>query len=251
MTHLSKLETMSNPDELTSRGGFTAGERALLDSWDHRNAATPSDDEFEHRLLEAYEAAELVPLHELEAEDRAICAEIAVAAEAEAAREAAEFREITEQHEAQLHRLALRLSGDREAAKDLAQETLTRAWSRFGQFKQGSNARAWLATILTRLFYDGLKHARVMDRAEPVLKAMTSAESDVAVCGIPDTQLWAAVKALDPELRGVVERCYVQDMSYKAIADELNVPIGTIGTRLRRARERLKLLLNTAGFAER
>ena len=52
------------------------------------------------------------------------------------------------------------------------------------------------------------------------------------------------------DLRAFVRRCYIQDMSYKAIADELNVPVGTIGTRLRRARERLKLLLNTAGFAE-
>ena len=199
-------------------------------------------------------AADHVPLHELEAADQAIRAQIIAVAEAEAGYELEyelEFRKVIEQHEAHLRRLALRLSGDPETAKDLAQETLTRAWSRFEQFKPGTNARAWLATILTRLFYDELKHARVIHRAEPELKALGSVEHDVENSGIPDTQLWAAVKALEPDLRGVVERCYIQDMSYKAIADELNVPIGTIGTRLKRARERLKLLLNTAGFAGR
>lgn len=248
MTHLS-----SSADELAARAGFTAGEQALLEAWDRRNAAVQPDDGFEHRLLVAYQAADHVPLHELEADDQAICAQIIAAAEAEAGYELEyelEFRKITEQHEAHLRRLALRLSGDRETAKDLAQETLTRAWSRFAQFKQGTNARAWLATILTRLFYDELKHARVINRAEPELKTLKSVECDTAIPGIPDTQLWAAVKALEPDLRGVVERCYIQDMSYKAIADELNVPVGTIGTRLKRARERLKLLLTTAGFAE-
>ena len=244
MMHLS-----GSAHELATRTGFTAGEQALLEAWDRRNAAVQPDDGFEHRLLAAYEAADHLPLHELEADDEAICAQIIAAVEEEAAYER-EFRKIAEQHEAHLRRLALRLSGDPETAKDLVQETLTRAWSRFGQFKQGTNARAWLATILTRLFYDELKHARVINRAEPELKTLKSVEDEPENSGIPDTWLWAAVKALEPDLRGVVERCYIQDMSYKAIADELNVPVGTIGTRLKRARERLKLLLNTAGFAE-
>lgn len=244
MTHLS-----GSANELAPRAGFTAGEQALLEAWDRRNAPVQPDDGFARRLLAAYEAADHVPLYELEADDQAICAQIIAVAEEEARYEL-EFHKITEQHEAHLRRLALRLSGDAETAKDLAQETLTRAWSRFEQFKQGTNARAWLATILTRLFYDELKHARVIHRAEPELQTLRSVEHDTEISGIPDTQLWAAVKALEPDLRGVVERCYIQDMSYKAIADELNVPVGTIGTRLKRARERLKLLLNTAGFAE-
>lgn len=244
MTHPS-----GSADELAARAGFTAGEQALLEAWNRRNAAIEPDDGFEHRLLAAYEAADHVPLHELEADDQAICAQILAAAEDEAGYELA-FRQITEQHEAYLRRLALRLSGDPETAKDLAQETLTRAWSRFEQFEQGTNARAWLATILTRLFYDELKHAHVIKRAEPELEALQSVEHDPEIPGIPDTQLWAAVKALEPDLRGVVERCYIQDMSYKAIADELNVPVGTIGTRLKRARERLRQLLDAAGFAK-
>src|SRR5262249_7213994 len=123
-------------------------------------------------------------------------------------------------------------------------ETLARAWSRFGQFEHGSNARAWLVTILMRLFYDQLKHARVISKAEPELRALEPAECAAAPRHVSDAQLWAAVNALEPELRSVVERCYLHDMTYKAIAEELHLPIGTIGTRLRRARERLKLLLD-------
>lgn len=239
-------------DEIAPRAGFTACEQAMLEAWDRRNTAVQLDDGFVHRLLAAHEAADHVPLFELEADDQEICAQILAAAEQESGYELEyelAFRKITEQHEAHLRRLALRLSGDPETAKDLAQETLTRAWSRFEQFHQGTNARAWLATILTRLFYDELKHARVIHRAEPELQTLKSVEHDTEIPGIPDAQLWAAVQALEPDLRGVVERCYIQDMSYKAIADELNLPIGTIGTRLKRARERLKLLLSTAGFA--
>lgn len=248
MTHL-----FSSADELAVRAGFTAGEQALLEAWDRCNTAVQPDGGFEHRLLAAYKAADHVPLHDLEADDQAICAQIIAAAEEQAELELEyelEFRKITERHEAHIRRLALRLSGDLETAKDLVQETLTRAWSRFEQFKQGTNARAWLATILTRLFYDELKHARVINRAEPELKTLNSVDHDTEFPGIPHTQLWAAVEALEPDLRGVVERCYIQDMSYKAISDELNVPVGTIGTRLKRARERLKRLLSTAGFAE-
>jgi RNA polymerase sigma-70 factor, ECF subfamily len=250
MTYVTKPETVSSADEFARCVGFNPDEQALLDAWDRRNVPDPLDERFAQRLRAAYAAAEHTPLRALEADDEAICAQMLAAAEAEADAELDEFREITQQHEPHLRRLALRLSGDREVAQDLAQETLTRAWSRFGQFKHGTNARAWLATILTRLFYDGVKHARVIRRAEPELRTLESAEYNAAIPSIADAQLWAAVMALEPDLRSVVERCYVQDMSYKAIADELNVPIGTIGTRLRRARERLRLLLSAPELAK-
>jgi RNA polymerase sigma-70 factor, ECF subfamily len=248
MTYPSKPETAGSTEEFALRVGFNADERAQLEAWDRHNAPRPLDESFAQRLVAIYETADHVPRHQLEVNDEKICAEMIAAAEAEAAKDLDEFREITEQHEEHLRRLALRLSGDREAAQDLLQETLTRAWSRFAQFRHGTNARAWLVTILTRLFYDGLKHARVISKAEPELMTLRSVAHD-AVPRIAGPQLWAAVKSLEPDLRSVVERCYIEDMSYKAIADELKVPIGTIGTRLRRARERLKLLLSTADFA--
>jgi RNA polymerase sigma-70 factor (ECF subfamily) len=224
------------------RAEFSSRHQALLDAWDRDNRPSHITDAFVEQLLAAYDAAEHPSIHELEAADEALCAEMAAAAEAESKGDAGEFREITAQHEAHLYRMALRLSGDREAAKDLAQETLTRAWSRFGQFERGTNARAWLVTILTRLYLDGAKHARVVSRAEPALDAAARVDDD-ALPSIADRELWAAVDALEPELRGLVVRCYLQQKSYKAIADELQLPIGTIGTRLMRARARLRTLL--------
>src|SRR5678815_3744859 len=77
-----------------------------------------------------------------------------------------------DEHRAHLSRTALRLSGDSETARDLVQETLARAWASFVQFTPGSNARAWLVTILMRLFYDHLKHARVISKAEPEILSL-------------------------------------------------------------------------------
>ena len=252
MTHLSSSGIITSDEEFSLRVGFDGREQALLEAWDQRTVPSHLGDAFERRLLAAYEAAIPFSLRSLEDGDDATCALMSAAAsvEVEALRDVEEFNEIVEQHEAHLHRIALRLSGDSEIAKDLAQETLVRAWSRFGQFEHGSNARAWLVTILMRLFYDHLKHARVISKAEPDLRALEPAACDLQPPRVPDAQLWAAVDHLEPDLRSVVERCYIRGMSYKAIAEELRLPIGTIGTRLRRARERLKLLLAAIDLGE-
>lgn len=248
-------ETAAGPaghDEARSavRAEFSSREQALLDAWDRDHQPSHITDAFVEQLLAAYEASDHPPIHELEAADEALCVEMAAAAEAESRGDAGEFRELAAQHETHLYRMALRLSGDRETAKDLAQETLTRAWSRFGQFESGTNARAWLVTILTRVYLDGAKHARVVSRAEPALDAAARTDGD-AVPGIADRELWAAVDALEPDLRSVVVCCYLQQKSYKAIADELRLPIGTIGTRLMRARARLRTLLDVRDADDR
>lgn len=155
------------------------------------------------------------------------------------------FDEIAARHKEYLQRTAVRLSGDKEVASDLVQETLLRALLRFDKFEQGTNARAWLATILTRLYLDQVKHERVVTRAKPKLVTSELVRSDIDMTNSSnsDEALWAAVEALEPDLRQVVECCYVQGMSYKEIADKLELAIGTVGTRLQRARQRLKELL--------
>jgi RNA polymerase sigma-70 factor, ECF subfamily len=225
---------------------FTSREQDLLAAWDQRSLPHDIGEECEQRMLAAYDAMIDVPLRDLEADDQAVLRRMAAECAVEAQGVANCFRQIARQHEAYLRRIALRLSGDRETAKDLVQETLVRALLHFDQFEQGTNARGWLVTILTRLYYDMLKHARVISRAEEDLVTLSTVECDMEAASIPDSQLWAAVEALEPDLRGVVERCYVHEMSYKAIADELHLPVGTIGTRLRRARERLRALLNAS-----
>lgn len=156
-----------------------------------------------------------------------------------------EFREIVQAHEAYLHAVAVRLSGDRELAKDLVQETLARALLHFNQFQPGTNIRAWLTTILSRLFLDQLKHEKVITKAgqQLVTLEVVVRDIDMTIPGVSDAALWEAVEALESDLRTIVELRYVQQLSYKEIADRLQLRVGTVGTRLMRAHEQLKQLL--------
>jgi RNA polymerase sigma-70 factor (ECF subfamily) len=142
------------------------------------------------------------------------------------------FGEIAELHREMLYRVALRLSGNRATADDLVQEALLRARLRFDRFQPGTNAGTWLATILTNLFLDQIKHEKVIRKAEPELVALAA-----------DADLYEAIGALEPELRKVIELCYLQQMRYREVAATLNLPVGTIGTRLMRARARLREFL--------
>ena len=159
-------------------------------------------------------------------------------------RDVGELRELAARHEPYLQSTALRLTGDRELAKDLVQETVVRALVNFHRFQQGTNARAWMVTILTHLYYDHIKHEHVVKKASAQLVTLEVIEGDMGLMPTEsDEQISGAVEALEPDLRAVVICCYVQGLSYKEAAAKLKVPIGTISTRLMRARERLKALL--------
>lgn len=164
-------------------------------------------------------------------------------------RDVGEFSEIAKKHEAYLYATAVRLCGDPDLARDLVQDTFARALPRFHRFRQGTNARAWLATILTRLFLDRVKHEKVVSRAEKRLGTEEGVEGegdvDILIPSVPDAALWDAVEKLEPDLRTVVELRYREQLSYKEIADRLRLQVGTVGTRLRRAHERLRDLLKS------
>ena len=161
--------------------------------------------------------------------------------------ELGDFGELTEIHRPVLERIAQRLSGNPEVAKDLVQETLVRALGRPDRLQQLSNPVAWLVKILTRLYFDYLKHQKVITRAEPELAASAQhVDDDSLLDNVTDDQLRAAVQALEPELRKLVELCYLKQMRYREVAAVLDLPIGTIGSRLMRARERLRDLLEAA-----
>lgn len=160
----------------------------------------------------------------------------------------AQFRELFDLHREYLYRLGLRLSGNAEIAKDLVQEAFCRAWQRFDMFQQGTSARAWLAKILTNYFYDLCKHDKVIKKGEDDLIATPEAvehdsTTETTIETISDDYLHAAIQALEPEHRQVIELCYLKQMRYREAAEALGVPLGTIGTRLMRARARLKILI--------
>jgi RNA polymerase sigma-70 factor (ECF subfamily) len=133
------------------------------------------------------------------------------------------------------------LSGSRDAADDLVQETLVRALLHFDRYRQGSNALAWLVTILTRLWFDNLKHVRVASRVSSILEATdTSLVEDIPFTNISEETLGMAIARLHPDLRIVVELVYVRGMSSREAAKRLNITPSTLWFRRKKALGQLR-----------
>ena len=117
------------------------------------------------------------------------------------------FATIAAENTAMLQRLALRLTGNSEAAQDLVQDTLLRAFLHVNQRQPGANPAAWLCTILTRRYYDQqLKQPKVELKAAPELAPLETTTGESTLRAITDADLYAAIRVLEPELREVVER---------------------------------------------
>jgi len=162
-------------------------------------------------------------------------------------------------HQAELFGVAMRICRDPETAKDLVQETLLRAMCAWDSFQPGSNLRAWLFRILTNAFINGYRKRRrhqrfATERPGDALVALYGRDQDHTddledeLCGdeLCD-EVKTALGRLGPEYRDVVERADLRGEKYKDIADALDVPIGTVMSRLFRARRMLEGEL--AGFA--
>lgn len=137
-----------------------------------------------------------------------------------------------------LRRYARALVGDRAAADDLLQDTLERAWSKLHLFRAGTDLRAWLFTVMHNVHVNQLRGARAMapldaDRPEPAQRV-----------GQIDTlfmrDLERALARLPVEQREVLLLVALEDMSYEEAARTLGVPVGTVMSRLARAREKLR-----------
>ncbi|CAM3993576.1 sigma-70 family RNA polymerase sigma factor [Corallococcus sp. ZKHCc1 1396] len=140
-------------------------------------------------------------------------------------------------------------------AKDLLQETYERAFRAFHTYDRSAPPMAWLASILVRRFLDWCRH----DRRHPH-EEFTDAMGDTLAEAEAPSEIWAhytledvwsAVEQLPPELREVVRMKDMERQSYAEIARRLGIPSMTVGTRLFRARKKLKeLLLARQGSAE-
>jgi len=152
-----------------------------------------------------------------------------------------------------LHEAARRLTGSTDEAADLVQDAVMRAWTFWDRFEPGSNARAWLHRILMNTFinaYRKQRRERDLFRAageESRRDAHTAVELDLAERDGLGDEVGAALAALPPEFRTVVELVDLGDMSYREVASKLGCPIGTVMSRLHRARKQLQESL--AGYA--
>lgn len=147
-------------------------------------------------------------------------------------------------HHDALYARALRLCGDADRARDLVQDTIERALRRRESFVAGTNLRAWLMTILGNRFVDVVRRDRVA-REVAIDDGEVAAEAPTAAARVSDDELRAAVAALPRELREVVTLHALEGLGYREIAERLAMPIGTVGTRLARARGQLLAALRT------
>jgi RNA polymerase sigma-70 factor (ECF subfamily) len=143
----------------------------------------------------------------------------------------------------QLRRYARALTGDRAWADDLVQDVTERALGKSSAFRVGSNLRAWLFTIMRNLYIDQLRGKRdiaVDDETAP-WRQMAAPVGEVDGLVLRDVQ--RALYCLPVEQREVMLLVCVEDMSYQEASAVLNVPAGTVMSRLSRAREHMRVML--------
>ncbi len=147
-----------------------------------------------------------------------------------------------------LRRYARALAGNRDDADDLVQATLEKAWSRAASWQGVADMRAWLFTILHHVHVDGVRGARVhtvpLDDATPEVPVPPAHDGRLAVLDCE-----AALARLSAEQREVLLLVALEDLPYADAARVLGIPVGTVMSRLSRARERLRGLMDGGGAA--
>jgi RNA polymerase sigma-70 factor (ECF subfamily) len=158
-----------------------------------------------------------------------------------------------------LYRTAVRMTRNPADAEDLVQETYLRAFRSIDRFTPGTNLRAWLFKILTNAFINEYRkrtrqprntslddveeyyvYAHLIDSG---IQPESRGPEEEVLAGITDDNVVAALESLSEDFRQVVLLADVEGFAYREIADILDIPIGTVMSRLHRARRRLQRLL--------
>jgi RNA polymerase sigma-70 factor (ECF subfamily) len=148
-----------------------------------------------------------------------------------------------------VYRMALRLAGEVSDAEDLAQETMLKAWRAWEQYQPGTNAKAWLLTILRNAFLNRYRRERTrretadVHEIEPFTVFQDVQDVDpegTFFARLVDDEVVRAIDALPPDFREALVLSDVEGLPYADIAGILDVPVGTVKSRLFRARQLLQ-----------
>jgi len=146
---------------------------------------------------------------------------------------------LVDEHYAALYRYGYRLSGTADDASDLVQETYLKAQAQLGQLRDHSKARSWLFSILRNVYLHrirtGRNHRQVsLDNAES-LPAPAEAQP-----GVDPAEIQTLLNELPENFRTPLILFYFEDFSYRDIAEQMDLPIGTVMSRLARAKAYLR-----------
>jgi RNA polymerase sigma-70 factor (ECF subfamily) len=164
-----------------------------------------------------------------------------------------DFQALVERHQAAVYRVAYRLAGKREDAEDLVQESLIEAFQAFDRFRIGTRFDRWVFNIMTRTYIDKFRRRKrlstvsfeeVSDERNPTQPADSTADPQQVL----DRETWSesvqvGLNRLPPEFRAVVVLCDAQGFSYEEASRALRCPVGTVRSRLHRARGQLRTWL--------
>ena len=154
------------------------------------------------------------------------------------------WSELVQAHADSVYGLAYRLTGNQQDAEDLTQETFMRVFRSLKSYRPGT-FEGWLHRITTNLFLDMVRHRQVIrmealpenyDRVPGTLKTPEQAVDDAML----DPDLEIALAELQPDYRAVVVLCDVVGLTYEEIASTLGIKMGTVRSRIHRARSSLR-----------
>jgi RNA polymerase sigma-70 factor (ECF subfamily) len=159
------------------------------------------------------------------------------------------IQELVEQHYASLYRYAYRLSGSASDAEDLTQDAFCQAQLKLGQLRESCRAKAWLFSILRNRYLHRVRDARKQQTVPLEYVGDLADRLPEPLPEIDPQQLQQELNELPEEFRTPLILFYFEDFSYRDIAEQMDVPMGTVMSRLARAKAHLRSRLLPAATA--